>query len=156
MRAFCIFWADFISQYWAGPDPPCPTTSPDDVFLYLSAFHLSEHVHWVEFRLSKVHLVTEDVLEQYPFFLLSVESVLGNMRQLRRYMLDVLSRQVYRGKHPYRVQFTIRPQISPMPGSETAALPHYSPHNVAPSSILNPHHFVENIVGNFPDELLGT
>lgn len=77
--------------HWDGPDPLCPTTCADDIFLYLSAFYLSEHVHWVEFRLSKVHLVTEEVLEQYPFFL-RIESVLGNLRHLRRCMLDILSR----------------------------------------------------------------
>jgi hypothetical protein len=135
--------------HWAGPDPLCPTTCSDDIFLYLSDFYLSEHVHWVEFRLSKVHLVTDDVLEQYRFFLPRIESVLGNLRQLRRCMLNILSRQVHTEEHRYCFQLTIRPHIDPMSESETAALPRYFPHNVTPSSILNPHRFVQNLVGNF-------
>ncbi|KAI2791702.1 hypothetical protein POX_c04573 [Penicillium oxalicum] len=97
--------------YWTGPDPLCPTTSADDIFLYLSDFYLCEHVHWVEFRLSKVHLVTEEVLEQYPFFLPRTESVLGNLRRLRRCMLNILSQQFHTEEHQHHFQLFIRPLI---------------------------------------------
>ncbi|KAJ5903875.1 hypothetical protein N7504_006258 [Penicillium tannophilum] len=40
--------------YWTGPDPLALLTQPKDIFLHLSAFCLSEEVHWVEFRLTRL------------------------------------------------------------------------------------------------------
>lgn len=62
---------------WAGPDPLCPETCTEDIFLYMSVFLFFERVHWVELRLRKLRQETGEVLEICPLFLPRVESPLG-------------------------------------------------------------------------------
>ncbi|CAG7937574.1 unnamed protein product [Penicillium salamii] len=88
----CLFHRRYESECsfsWTGPDPLSPDTCADDLFLYVSAFFLLERVNWIEIRLSKLSITNKEVVEEHPFFLPRVASMLGNLpRILVRFMIS--------------------------------------------------------------------
>ncbi|CRL31280.1 Cyclin-like F-box [Penicillium camemberti] len=82
--------ASECSFSWTGPDPLSPDTCADDMFLYVSAFFILERVDWIELRLSKLSMATKEVVEEYPFFLPRVESILGNLPRARGQIYDII------------------------------------------------------------------
>ncbi|KAJ5982641.1 hypothetical protein N7451_012741 [Penicillium sp. IBT 35674x] len=53
--------------HWTGPDPLALSTQPEDLFLHLSAFGLSEQIHWMEFRLTRLDQITGDMIGEHTF-----------------------------------------------------------------------------------------
>ncbi|KAI2732917.1 hypothetical protein DTO013E5_10242 [Penicillium roqueforti] len=89
----CLFYPSYESECsfsWTGPDPLSPDTCTDDMFLYVSAFFILERVDWIELRLSKLSMATKEVVEEYPFFLPRVESMLGNLPRARGQIHDII------------------------------------------------------------------
>jgi hypothetical protein len=139
---------------WTGPDPLSQDTCADDIFLYVSAFFLFEPVNWIELRLSKLNAETGEAVEEYPFFLPRVESMLSNLRRIRCQISDTLSKHLTAGNltsaGQSRFQLTIRPLVE---GTDTStmrssiSLSHIHPCLSMP--FLDPQVFVQNIVGNW-------
>lgn len=150
----CIFYPNHESECafsWTGPDPLSPDTCADDILLYVSAFFLFERVHWIEIRLSKLSPGTEEVVEEYPFFLPRVESMLGNLRRARGQIRDIISRSGYMGSAgETRFQLSLRPQmeIAADPGMRSA-IPLSCIHPSLPIASFDPQFFVQNIVRNW-------
>lgn len=148
-RVECFFDANTaVGRYsfWTGPDPLCPYTCADDLFLYTTTFLFLDDFQWLEFRLCKLRASTQEVLAQYPFFLPRVESLLGNLRRTREQIKNILSHAAFAGNTDYCFQLIICPIPEPMyckSGTELSSLPH-----VRPSSVVEPQNFVKNIMGN--------
>lgn len=135
-------------SFWTGPDPLCPDTCADDLFLYITTFLLVDNFQWLEFRLCKLHIATQEVLAQYPFFLPRVESLLGNLQRTRAQIEEIISQNSLMESKSYRFQLIICPISEHMNGSsgaECASIPDY----VRPASTLEPQYFVKNIAGSF-------
>ena len=67
-------------------------------------------MYWIEIRLSKLSTGNEEVVEEYPFFLPRVESMLGNLRRMRGQIRDIISRNGYMGNAgETRFQLSLRP-----------------------------------------------
>ncbi|KAJ5365257.1 hypothetical protein N7517_008143 [Penicillium concentricum] len=150
----CIFYPNHDSECafrWTGPDLLSPDTCADDIFLYVSAFFLFERVHWIEIRLSKLSTGHEEVVEEYPFFLPRVESMLGNLRRARGQIRDIISRNGYMGSAgETRFQLSLRPQIETATGpGMRSAIPLSCIHPSMPVSSFDPQFFVQDIVGNW-------
>jgi hypothetical protein len=150
----CLFYPSYESRCsfsWTGPDPLSPDTCADDIFLYVSAFFLFERVDWIEIRLSKLSIGNKEVVEEYPFFLPRVESMLGNLPRTRGQIHDIVSR----GNHVESVG-EIRFQLSMWPRTESpeksamrGTIPLSYIHPSMQVSSLDPQLFVQNIVGNW-------
>ncbi|CAG8302993.1 unnamed protein product [Penicillium salamii] len=149
----CLFHPRYENECffsWTGPDPLSPVTCADDLFLYVSAFFLLERVNWIKIRLSKLSITNKEVVEEHPFFLPRVASMLGNLRRIRGQMHDI----ILHSNHVETVGET-RFQLSMWPRTENSqnstmrvAIPlSYIDSSVHVSS-LNPQPFVQNIVGN--------
>jgi len=131
---------------WTGPDPLAASTQPEDIFLHLSAFCLSEQIHWVEFRLTRLDQVTGDMIGEHMFFLPRMETVMGNLRRVRGQMLDIIA-QSPAGSRAFRFQLSLWPRMEPLPYSSHSVL---SPLATLPTMpILDPSFFVHNVVGNY-------
>jgi hypothetical protein len=105
---------------WTGPDPLSPHTSADDIFLFKSAFLLLEQIQWVKFQFCRYITRTGEVVEEYPFFLPRVESILGNLTRVQGQIRDIISRQDSRGALAgSHFQLCIWPLSDTMPGSST-------------------------------------
>jgi hypothetical protein len=78
---------------WTGPDPLSFHTSADDIFLHLAGFGPFQRIQWVEFRLCRSITATGEVVEEHPFFLPRVGSILGNLARIRGQICDIISRQ---------------------------------------------------------------
>ncbi|KAJ5839450.1 uncharacterized protein N7525_004638 [Penicillium rubens] len=143
----CIFYPNHDSECafsWTGPDLLSLDTCADDIFLYVSAFFLFERVHWIEIRLSKLSTGNEEVVEEYPFFLPRVESMLGNLRRVRGQIRDIISRNGYMGSAgETRFQLSLRPQIETVadPGMRSA-IPLSCIHPSLPIASFDPQFFV--------------
>ena len=150
----CLFYPSYESECsssWTGPDLLSPDTCADDIFLYVSAFFLFERVDWIEIRLSKLSIGTEEVVEEYPFFLPRVESMLGNLRRTRGQIHDI----ILQSNHVKSVG-EIRFQLSMWPRTESTAdpamrgaVPLSYIHSSTHVSSLDPQFFVQNIVGDW-------
>ena len=68
---------------WTGPNPLSVSTQPEDIFLYMSAFFLSEEVHWAEFRHARFDRITGGMIGEHLFFLPRMETVMGNLHRIR-------------------------------------------------------------------------
>ena len=148
----CMFYPSHDSQHcfsWTGPDPLSFHACADDIFLYISAFLIFEQIQWVEFRLCRLITETGEVVEEYPFFLPRVESILGNLPRIRGQVCDIISRQDSRGA-PGDSHF----QLYMWPRKEaTSGLVRENAfscvRSATPMSVLDPAFFVRNIAGNF-------
>ncbi|CAG8662838.1 unnamed protein product, partial [Penicillium salamii] len=150
----CLFYPSYESECsfsWTGPDPLSPDTCTDDMFLYVSAFFILERVDWIELRLSKLSMATKEVVEEYPFFLPRVESMLGNLPRARGQIHDIIlqSSHVESVGQP-RFQLSMWPRTE---SSQNSAMRGTIPLSYLDSSMhissLNPQLFVQNIVGNW-------
>ncbi|KAJ6067481.1 uncharacterized protein N7446_004518 [Penicillium canescens] len=138
----CVFYPSyekFCAFSWTGPDPLSHDTCADAIFLYVSAFLLFERVNWIEPRLNKLSTETKEAVEEYPFFLPRVESMLGNLRRIRGQISDILSQHSTMGNP--RVEVT---DSSSMWDSVLLSRIHPSTSML----FLDPQVFVQNIVGN--------
>lgn len=150
-RVECFFEAGTPAgryTFWTGPDPLCPHTCADDLFLYISTFLFLDDFQWLEFRLVKFHAATEEVLAQYPFFLPRVESLLGNLRRTREQIEDVLYRATFGENTNCQFRLIIRPIMEPSQHQTEIERSGLSPYSVK-APMLEPRHFVKNIVENF-------
>lgn len=151
-RVECFFEAGTSAgrySFWTGPDLLCPHTCADDLFLYISTFLLLDDFQWLEFRLSKLHAATGEVLAQYLFFLPRIESLLGNLRRTREQIEDVLSQATF-GEHAnYRFQLIIRPILESNYYRTEIEKSCLFPCSVRALSMLEPRYIVKNIVENF-------
>jgi hypothetical protein len=154
----CLFYPSYESECsfsWTGPDPLSPDTCADDMFLYVSAFFLFERVDWIEIRLSKLNIANKEVVEEYPFFLPRVESMLGNLPRTRGQIHDIILQSNHvESVGGTRFQLSMWPRTeSPKSPAMRGAIPlsyiHTSMHSSMQVSSLNPQHFVQNIVGNW-------
>ncbi|KAJ5829078.1 uncharacterized protein N7525_007331 [Penicillium rubens] len=153
----CVFYPSYEnvrSFSWTGPDPLSQDTCADDIFLYVSAFFLFERVDWIELRLSKLSTETGEAVEEYPFFLPRVESMLGNLRRIRCQISDILSQNSTVGNitsaGQSRFQLAIRPRVDITDNSTPwSSVPLSRIHPSIPMPFLDPQIFVQNIVGNW-------
>jgi hypothetical protein len=153
----CVFYPSYEnvrSFSWTGPDPLSQDTCADDIFLYVSAFFLFERVDWIELRLSKLSTETGEAVEEYPFFLPRVESMLGNLRRIRCQISDILSQNSTVGNitsaGQSRFQLAIRPRVEITDNSTPwSSVPLSRIHPSIPMPFLDPQIFVQNIVGNW-------
>lgn len=153
----CIFYPSYenvCAFSWTGPDPLSQDTCADDIFLFVSAFFLFERVNWIELRLSKLSTETGEAVEEYPFFLPRVESMLGNLRRIRCQISGILS------QHPTaenitsagqsRFQLAIWPRVEVTDNSTLwSSVPLSRIHPSMPMPFLDPQVFVQNIVENW-------
>jgi hypothetical protein len=147
-------YENFCAFSWTGPDPLSHDTCADDIFLYISAFLLFERVNWIELRLNKLSTETEEAVEEYPFFLLRVESMLGNLRRIRGQISDILSQHSTMGNissaGQARFQLAIWPRLEVTDSSTMwDAVPISRIHPSTSMLFLDPQVFVQNIVGNW-------
>lgn len=147
-----IFYPSHDSPHgcgWTGPDPLSPHTSADDIFLFMSAFLLFEQIQWVEFRFCRLITRTGEIVEEYPFFLPRVESILGNLARVRGQIRDIISRQDSRGALTgSHFQLCIWPLSDTMRDSpQEIASPCVRP--TGSVTALDPVFFIQNIAGNF-------
>ncbi|CAG8126092.1 unnamed protein product, partial [Penicillium nalgiovense] len=153
----CVFYPSYEnvrSFSWTGPDPLSQDTCADDIFLYVSAFFLFERVDWIELRLSKLSTETGEAVEEYPFFLPRVESMLGNLRRIRCQISDILSQNSTVGNitsaGQSRFQLAIWPRVEITDNSTLwSSVPLSRIHPSMPMPFLDPQAFVQNIVGNW-------
>jgi hypothetical protein len=137
------------SSEWTGPDPLSPHTSADDIFLYMSAFLLFEQIQWIEFRLCRLITQTGEVVEEYPFFLPRVESILGNLARIRGQICDIILRQDAReALVDSRFQLCMWPWSNTTPSTSQGASDSFV-HPALSMSALDPVFFLQNIKGNF-------
>lgn len=150
----CLFYPGYESECsfsWTGPDPLSPDTCTDDLFLYVSAFFILERVDWIELRLSKLSMATEEVVEEYPFFLPRVESMLGNLPRTRGQIHDIILQSNHAenvGESQFQLSMWPRTKSSQSSAMQGTIPPSYIEFSTHLSS-LNPRHFVQNIVGNW-------
>lgn len=152
--AECMFYPSHDSQHcfsWTGPDPLSFHTCADDIFLYISAFLIFEQIQWVEFRLCRLLTETGEVVEEYPFFLPRVESILGNLPRIRRQVCDIISRQESRGAlGDSHFQLYMWPWKEPTSGLvRENSFSSVRSRSATSVSVLDPASFVRNIAGNF-------
>jgi hypothetical protein len=107
---------------WTGPDPLAMSTQPEDIFLHLSAFFLSEHIHWVEFRLTRLDQVTGNMIGEHLFFLPRMETVMGNLRRVRGQMLDIIAQSAV-GPRVSSFRLSLWPRMEPLPYFSHSAFP---------------------------------
>ena len=130
---------------WTGPDPLSLSTRPDDLFIYMSAFFLSEEVYWMEMRLARFDQLTGEMLWERLFFLPRVETVMGNLRRVRGQILDIVSRHAVGTEGPM-FRLSLFPRTEPLPYLGHSTL---SPLAMLPTTpSLDPGSFVRNILGN--------
>ncbi|CAI7620915.1 unnamed protein product [Penicillium pancosmium] len=92
----CVFYPNHETQQsfpWTGPDPLSPSTKAEDIFVYFSAFLLSEEVYWVEFRLSRFDSLSDELIGEHLFFLPRIETAMGNLSRVRKQILDIISQR---------------------------------------------------------------
>ena len=109
---------------------------------------------WIELRLSKLSTETGEAVEEYPFFLPRVESMLGNLRRIRCQISDILSQNSIVGNitsaGQSRFQLAIRPRVEITDNSTPwSSVPLSRIHPSIPMPFLDPQIFVQNIVGNW-------
>ena len=145
----CFFHPNHENQsgfQWTGPDPLSVSTRTEDFFLYMSAFFLSEEVHWVEFRLARLHQLSGEMVGEHLFFLPRVETVMGNLSRVRGQILDIIS-QTAVGAMAANFRLSLWPRTEPLPYSGHSTL---SPLATLPTTpCLDPRFFVNNILGNY-------
>ncbi|KAJ5982582.1 hypothetical protein N7451_012682 [Penicillium sp. IBT 35674x] len=130
---------------WTGPDPLALSTQPEDLFLHLSEFCLSEQIHWVEFRLTHLDQVTGEMIGEHLFFLPLMETVMGNLRRVRGQMLDIIA-QSPAAPRTSRFRLSLWPHMEPLPYASHSVL---SPSATLPTMpTLDPSFFVHNLVGD--------
>ncbi|KAJ5454969.1 hypothetical protein N7530_012738 [Penicillium desertorum] len=146
----CYFYPSYDSacaQEWKGPDLLSLSTCTEDVFIYLSTFHLLEKLDCAEIRLWILSNEGDGMLEVYPFFLARGDSMLGSLPQFRKLVQDVIATQDMEKSH---FRLSIRPRNQGTPGSLNAKrTPNIWPMVHVPASPLDPYLFVENIVGGY-------
>ncbi|KAJ5775845.1 uncharacterized protein N7511_000856 [Penicillium nucicola] len=142
----------FSAFSWMGPDPLSPDTCGDDIFLYVSAFLLLERVDWIEIRLSKLNTETEEAVEEYPFFLPRVESMLSNLRRIRDQVNGILSQsstaQSMKSAGRSLFQLAIWPRVE-FNATISSSVPLSRIHPSISKPLLDPQVFVQNIVGSW-------
>jgi hypothetical protein len=131
---------------WPGPDPLALSTQPEEIFLYLSAFYLSERIHWVEFRLTRLDLITGDMIGEHMFFLPRMETVMGNLRRVRGQMLDIIAQSPAAPKTS-RFRLSLWPRMVPLSYASHSVLSPLATLPMMPT--LDPSFFVYNLVGNY-------
>ncbi|CAG8098276.1 unnamed protein product, partial [Penicillium nalgiovense] len=150
----CLFYPGYESECsfsWTGPDPLSPDTCADDLFLYVSAFFILERVDWIELRLSKLSMATKEVVEEYPFFLPRVESILGNLPRARGQIYDIILQSNHAesvGETQFQLSMWPRTESSQSSAMQGTIPPSYLESSMHLSS-LNPQLFVQNIVGSW-------
>lgn len=107
---------------WTGPDSLSIYTRTD-IFLYMSAFLLSEEVHWVEFRLARLDQITGEAVGEHQFLLPRVETVMENLRQVRRQIPDIIPRHAVGALGP-SFWFCLWARTEPMLYSRHSTLSH--------------------------------
>ncbi|KAJ5766693.1 uncharacterized protein N7511_004309 [Penicillium nucicola] len=145
-------YENFSAFSWMGPNPLSPDTCGDDIFLYVSAFLLLDRVEWIEIRLSKLNIETEEAVEEYPFFLPRVESMLSNLRRIRDQVNGILSQssttQSMKGAGRSLFQLAIWPRVE-FNATISSSVPLSRIHPSISTPLLDPQVFVQNIVGNW-------
>jgi hypothetical protein len=145
----CVFYPNHETQQsfpWTGPDPLSPSTKAEDIFIYFSAFLLSEEVYWVEFRLSRFDSFSDELMGEHLFFLPRFETAMGNLSRVRKQILDIIS-QVCSAAQTARFRLSMWPRLEPLPYTQHFMM---SPHSTLPIlPCLDPGLFVHNFCGNF-------
>ena len=112
----------------------------------MSAFFLTEEIHWVEVRLARLDQITGDMIGEHLFFLPRVETIMGNLRRIRGQMLDIISRTVT-GSMDISFRLSLWPRMEPLPYSNHSAI---SPLTALPTMPpLDPSFFVHNLLANY-------
>jgi hypothetical protein len=110
---------------WTGPDPLSPSTKLEDVFVYLSAFLLSEEVYRVEFRLSRFDSLSDEFIGEHLFLLPRFETAMGNLSRVRKQIIDIIS-QVCSAAQTTRFRLSMWPRLEPLPYTQHLMIsPHY-------------------------------
>ncbi|KAJ5775829.1 uncharacterized protein N7511_000840 [Penicillium nucicola] len=145
-------YENFPAFSWMGPDPLSPDTCGDDIFLYVSAFLLLDRVDWIEIRLSKLNIETEEAVEEYPFFLPRVESMLSNLWRIRDQVNGILSQnsttQSMKSAGRSLFQLAIWPRVE-FNATISSSVPLSRIHPSISTPLLDPQVFVQNIVGSW-------
>ncbi|CDM32832.1 hypothetical protein PROQFM164_S02g002983 [Penicillium roqueforti FM164] len=69
---------------WTGPDHLANSTRASDIFLHILALLFPKEVHWIEFRFMRFDRVSDRTIGKGLFFLLRVETAMGNLYRIRR------------------------------------------------------------------------
>ena len=120
----CFFHCNHEDQSgfkWTGPHPLSISTLADDLFLYISAFFLSEEVYWVEFRLARFDQSTGETVAEHLFFLPRIETMMGNLHRMREQMLDIISRAAFEATASC-FRLSLWPRTEPLPYSSHSTL----------------------------------
>jgi hypothetical protein len=129
-------------------DPLAVSTQPEDIFLHLSAFCLSEQIRWVEFRLTSLDQVTGDMIGEHLFFLPRMETVMGNLRRVRGQMLDIIAQSAV-GPRASTFRLSLWSRMEPLPYFSHSSL---SPSATLPTMpTLDPPFFVNNMLANYSE-----